>query len=48
MLDQLDTFYSKQEVMKLSEAMDTPYDQRTDKQQRLLIDSLFKKLTVFR
>ena len=32
MLDQLYTFYSKQEVMKISEAMDTPYDKISDKQ----------------
>ena len=48
MLDQLDNFHSKQEVMKISEVMDTPYDQGSDKQQKLLIDYLYKKLTVLR
>ena len=48
MLDQLGNFHSKQEVMKISEVMDTPYDQGSDKQQKLLIDYLYKKLTVLR
>ena len=47
MLDQLDKLNSKQEVMKISEVMDTSYDQRYDKQQRLLIDSLLKNLRLF-
>ena len=46
MLDQLDNFHSKQELMKIYEVMDTPYYKISDKQQRLLIDFLFKKLTV--
>ena len=46
MLDQLGDFHSKQEVMKISEVMYTPYDQGSDKQQKLLIDYLSKKLTV--
>ena len=46
MLDQLDNFHSKQEVMKISEVMDTPYDQISDKQQKLLNGYLSKKLTM--
>ena len=46
MLDQLGNFHSKQEVMKISEVMDTPYDQGYKKQQKLLIDCLYKKMTV--
>ena len=48
MLDQLGNFHSKQEVMKIYEVMDTPCDQGSDKQQKLLIDYLYKKLTVLR
>ena len=48
MSDQLDNLHSKQEVMKISEVMDTTYDQISDKQQKLLIYSLSKKLTVLR
>ena len=36
----LDHFYSKQEAMKISEAMDTPHDQISDKQQIIFIGSL--------
>ena len=39
--------YSIQEVIKISEAMNTPYGQRYDKQHKLLIDSCGKKLYVF-
>ena len=46
MLYQLDNLNSKQEVMEISEVMDTPYDQGNDKQQKLLIYSLSKKLAV--
>ena len=35
MLDQLDL---KQEAMKISESIDTKYDQRYDKHHKLLID----------
>ena len=35
MLDQLDL---KQEAMKISESMDTPYYQQSDKQHKLLIE----------
>ena len=48
MLDQLCNFHSKQEVMKISEVMDTPYDQGSGEKQKLLIDYLYKKLTVIR
>ena len=48
MLDQLDYFHSKQEVMKISQVMDNTYDQISDKQQKLLIYSLSNKLTVLR
>ena len=44
----LDQFYSKQEVMKISEAMDTPYYQRYNKKHKLLIYYLVNKLEVFR
>ena len=30
--------HSIQEVMKISEAMNNPYDQRSDKQQKIFID----------
>ena len=36
----LDQFYSKLEAIKIYEAMDNKYYQRSDKQQKLLIDSL--------
>ena len=41
----LDQFYSKQEAMKTSEAMDTPYTQISE--QKLFIDSLAIKLKEF-
>ena len=46
MLDKLDNFHSTQEVMKISEVIYTPYDQGSDKQQKLLIDSLSNKMTM--
>ena len=48
MLDQLDHFFSKQEALKITEAMDTPYNQISDKQYKLLIVSLSKKYGVLR
>ena len=47
-MDQLGNFHSKQEVMKISEFMDTPYNQGYDKQQKSLTGYLYKKLTVLR
>ena len=44
----LDHFYSKQEALKISYAMNTPYDKRSYNQQKLLIDSLANKLNLFR
>ena len=40
----LDYFYSKQQAMKKYEAIDTSYDQRSYKKQKLLIDSLANEL----
>ena len=42
----LDQFYSKREAIKISEAMYNPYDQRYDKQHKLLIDYLANELTI--
>ena len=39
-------FYKIKEVMKISEAMDTPYEQQTDKQQKLLFEIFAKKMKV--
>ena len=41
-------FYSNQEVIKISEAMDTPYNQRSDRKQKILIYSLATKLKVIK
>ena len=41
----LDQYYPKQEPMKTSEAMDTPYNQRSE--QKILIDSFAIKLKEF-
>ena len=42
MLDHSYHLHSKQEAMKISEAMDNPFDQRSEKQHKILIDSLSK------
>ena len=47
MLDQLDNLHSKQETMKISEAMDNTYDQIYYKQHKLLIDFLSNELKLF-
>ena len=39
--------YSKQEAMKISEAMNTPNDQRSDKQHKISIDSLANEMKLF-
>ena len=36
----LNELYSKQEAIKTSESIDTPYKQISDRQQKLLIDLL--------
>ena len=41
-------FYSNQEVMKIYEARDNPYDQISDKKQRIFIDCFSNKLKVFK
>ena len=43
----LDHFYSKQEALKISYAMNTPYDKRSDKWKNILIDTFAIELEVF-
>ena len=41
-------FYSKQEALKISESMNTPYAQISDKQHKILVDSMSNELKLFR
>ena len=41
-----DHLYSKQEALDISEAMNTPYDQRSDKQSKILIHPMANELNL--